>query len=66
MCLSCSVAPFFFFFGGCPTKMDFPKKGSLFFQVTEQLRCGDAGQTLAPQIACEQNVALPEVGDSFG
>ena len=28
-----------FFFGGCPTKMVFPKKGSLFFpRVTEQLR----------------------------
>ena len=31
--LSCSVAPFFpCFFGGCPTKMVFPQKGSLFFQ----------------------------------
>ena len=31
--LSCSVAPFFpFFFGGCPTKQVFPKKGSFFFQ----------------------------------
>ena len=30
--LSCSVAPVFpLFFGGCPTKMVFPKKGSLFF-----------------------------------
>ena len=32
MGLSCSVAPFFpFCFGGCPTKMVFPKKGSPFF-----------------------------------
>ena len=26
------------FFGGCPTNMAFPKKGSLFSRVTEQLR----------------------------
>ena len=38
--LSCSVAPFFpvFFVGGCPLKIVFPKKGSLFSRVTEQLR----------------------------
>ena len=37
--LSCSVAPcFLLFFGGCPAKMVFPKKGSFFSRVTEQLR----------------------------
>ena len=30
--------PFSLFFGGCPTKMVFPKKGSFFSRVTEQLR----------------------------
>ena len=35
--LSCPVAPFFPFLGGCPTKMVFPKKGSFFSRVTEQL-----------------------------
>ena len=35
--LSCSVAPFFLFFGGCPTKMVFPKRVPFFSRVTEQL-----------------------------
>ena len=30
--LSCSVAPFSLFFGGCPTKNGLPKKGFPFFQ----------------------------------
>ena len=35
-CLSCSVAPFFhLFLVAAPLKMVFPKKGSLFFRVTE-------------------------------
>ena len=35
--LSCSVAPFFpLLFGGCPTKMVFANKGSIFSRVTEQ------------------------------
>ena len=36
--LSCSVAPFSLFFGGCPTKIGLPQKGIPFFsRVTEQL-----------------------------
>ena len=40
-CLSCSVALFFLFFCGCPTKNGLPKKGVPFYsRVTEQLGCG--------------------------
>ena len=45
--LNCSVAPFSLFLVAAPLKMVFPKKGSLFSRITEELSIG-AQQGLGP------------------